>query len=377
MAHALIIAEVGVNHNGDRGLAEALMRRAVDAGADIVKFQTFKTGKLVTPTALKAPYQRGGTAGGSSQWEMLTELELSDADHMALHRLSQDLGVGFLSTPFDAESLRFLVHDLGLNKIKIGSGDVTNLPLVMNVGALECDLVLSTGMSTMEEIHEAICAYLFGLLYPARRPESLADLLNSVDLKASREVLRSKLVLLHCTSQYPTPLEDVNLLSMPALSAGTGLPVGFSDHSKGVEAALAAAALGAVMIEKHLTLDTEMQGPDHSASLDPVEFQTMVDGIRMVEKALGDSVKKPRTGELGNREVARRGLYVSRDVVKGQSLQAVDIDILRPIGASAPREYWNWIGAEAPESFSAGQALPSILADESDEIELRRSLEDS
>ena len=373
MTRALIVAEIGVNHNGDRLLAEALVRRAADAGADVVKFQTFNTDKLVSPTAMKAPFQRARSAGGDAQREMLTELELSKADHVALYGLSQELGIGFLSTPFDLASLRFLVRDLGLTKIKIGSGDVTNLPLILNVGALQCDLVLSTGMSTMEEIHEALCAYLFGLHFPDRQPDSLANLLASVDPVSCMTDLQKRVVLLHCTSQYPAPLADVNLLAMQTLSSITGLPVGFSDHSHGIEAALGAVALGAVLIEKHLTLDTSMQGPDHAASLDQRQFHLMVEGIRRVEKAMGSAVKAPLIGEAGNRAVARRGLYASRELERGQVIEADDLEVLRPLSASPPREYWDWIGEAAPQDFAEGQALPSIKPDASPNVAPRQS----
>ena len=360
MTPTTVVAEIGVNHNGDVRLAKALVRQAVDAGADVVKLQTFNTKKLASPTALQAPYQLSGTQGSGSQREMLAGLELSKTEHVQVKHLAEQLGIEFLSTPFDSESLHFLVQDLKLRTIKIGSGDVTNLPLIMKVGALQCKLILSTGMSTMLEIHEALSSYLFGLEYPNRQPDSLGEVLQSVDREESRQILARNVTLLHCTSEYPALMKDMNLRVMKGLSDSTGLQVGLSDHSEGIEATLAAVALGAVMVEKHLTLDTRMVGPDHAASLNGEQFEQMVIGIRKVEEALGDSVKKPLIGEEANRSVARRGLYASRKIKRGQTISADDLDVLRPLSESQPREYWDWIGVVAVEDLAAGQALPSV-----------------
>lgn len=298
-----VIAEAGVNHNGDLALARALVDAAADAGADAVKFQTFSADRLATREAPPAEYQRRATGGRQSQHEMLRALELSPADHEALLARAAARGIEFMSTPFDPESAAFLKR-LGVRRLKISSGDVTNLPLLEVVGGLGLPVLLSTGMADMEEVEVAVASL---------RGAGLADL-----------------TLLQCVSNYPADPADTNLRVMDTYARAFGVPVGLSDHTPGIAVAIAAVARGAVCIEKHLTLDRRLPGPDHQASLEPHEFRALVAGIRDVERALGDGVKRPAPSELPIRAVARKSLVAARDLPGGAVIAREDVDILRP-----------------------------------------------
>ncbi|MDF1721071.1 MAG: N-acetylneuraminate synthase [Minwuia sp.] len=329
-----VIAEAGVNHNGDPALAADLVVAAKAAGADAVKFQTFDPDALVSAGAETAAYQKQAT-GNDDQQDMLRGLVLDDAAHRALFQQCSDLGIEFISTPFDAGSAEMLVA-LGVQRLKVGSGDVTNIPLLRRIAEFDLPVILSTGMADMAEIDRALQA------------------LSS---------LGKRLSLLHCVSAYPTPMQDANLNAIRTLDACYGLTVGYSDHTLGISAAPAAVALGARIIEKHLTLDRTMPGPDHSASLEPEDFAEMVTAIRDVAIALGDGVKVPRGSELDTRRVARRGLKAATDLAAGAILRLQDIAVLRPETGIAPHLIDDLPGRTLRRSLTRGAPiLPEDLA---------------
>ncbi len=355
-SHVTVIAEAGVNHNGDLALALELIDAAAAAGADLVKFQTFTAADIVLPSAPKADYQRRTTPVSESQFEMLRQLELSHDAHHTLLSHARERGIGFLSTPFDRPSLRFLIDDLGLNLVKLPSSDLTNTPLLIDAARSGAALILSTGMGTLGEVEHALKALAFGL---AREgipydTESLDEAYADPD---SRVLLRDTVTLLHCTSDYPAAVDSVNLRAMATLSTAFAVPVGYSDHTQGITVAVAAAALGAVVIEKHLTLDNAMPGPDHAASSEPDEFAALVRGIRDVERALGSQAKVPGSAELVNRRTMRKGMYAARDVAAGTVLTEGDILVVRPATPVGPEAYFAWLGAVVTRDLRAGDPL--------------------
>ena len=309
-----IIAEAGVNHNGSIKIAKKLIDAAADAGADAVKFQTFQVDKVVTVVANKAEYQIKNTGVNESQYEMLKRLELSLDDHKSLISYCVDKSIIFISTPFDEESVDML-NDLDMGIFKIPSGEITNKPLIKYIASKRKPTILSTGMSYLEEVEKAI---------------------GWIDQVWSEQKVKPELTLLHCVSSYPAPIEDTNLLAMQTMGKAFGLPVGYSDHTMGIEAPIAAVAMGAKVIEKHITLDRNMEGPDHKASLEPSEFRSMVQSIRNIEKALGDGIKKPAKSEEDVRQVARRSLVATRDIKAGESITSSDIIVKRPADGIPP-----------------------------------------
>lgn len=321
-----IIAEAGVNHDGDLDRALALVEAASEAGADCVKFQTFRADQLATGAATKACYQIQNTGSAESQVEMLRKLELTPAMHLAVKDRCARLGIEFLSTPFDLGSAQYL-WDLGLRRYKIPSGEITNLPLLRSVASFGTPVFLSTGMATMEEVRQAV--QILEWAGPAR------DLIT----------------LLHCTTSYPAPPDSVNLRAMVTLAEEFGLGVGYSDHTEGIDVSLAAVALGARVIEKHLTLDRHLPGPDHAASLEPREFADLVSGIRRVEVALGDGIKKPHPSELANRAVVRKSVVASTRIEAGQVFSEENLTTKRPAGGLSPMEWDRIIGRPAPRAF--------------------------
>lgn len=321
-----IIAEVGVNHNGDLEVAKELVEKCSAAGADIVKFQTFTAGKLVTRYAPKAEYQIASSGGDELQYDMLARLELSKEMHVVLKVLCETLGTSFLSTAFDTDSLDFLA-ELGLDIFKIPSGEITNFPLLSRVAALGKPLLLSTGMANISEVGDAI------------------SILNKFG------ACREDITVLHCNTEYPSPFEDVNLRAMLSLSAAFGVSVGYSDHTAGIEVPIAAVALGAKVIEKHVTLDRSMPGPDHLASLEINEFRQMVDAIRNVEKCLGNGIKEPSQSELKNIPAARKSIVASRDIKKGEVLTSMNLTTKRPGLGISPMRWMDVIGRKACKDF--------------------------
>jgi N,N'-diacetyllegionaminate synthase len=328
----LIIAEAGVNHNGDLALARRLVEVAADAGADVVKFQTFCADRLVISHAGKADYQIANDGRDESQHEMLRRLELTREMHQDLQSLCRVRRIGFLSTAFDVGSVDLLV-ELGVDRFKIPSGEITNLPYLRHIGSKGRPVIMSTGMATLAEIGAALA-----VLESAGTP-------------------REHVTVLHCNTEYPTPMEDVNLRAMLTIRDAFGVQVGYSDHTLGIEVAVAAVALGAIVIEKHVTLDRRMRGPDHKASLEPDELRAMVAAIRNIEQALGDGVKRPSASEARNMVVARKSLVASRGISKGQPFTSENITVKRPGTGLSPMRIDEVLGRAAPRDFAADELI--------------------
>lgn len=326
-----VIAEAGVNHNGDLAMALHLCDAAQAAGADAVKFQTFRAADLVLPGAPTAAYQARET-GQQDQFALLQALELSPAQHEAIKRHCDAIGIEFFSTPFSVPAVDMLVR-LGVRRIKLSSGELTHRALVERAAATQLPLLVSTGMATMDEIREAL--------------QWIAAARGRLD----------GVTVLHCTSAYPAPDEALNLTAIRGMAADLGLPIGYSDHSLGIEAAQAAVALGASVIEKHLTLDRNLPGPDHSASLEPEQFRAMVDGIRRVSAMLGDGIKAPSPQERDTALVARRSIVAAVDIPAGATITAAMLDCRRPASGIAPRELPRLVGRVARRALPAGTIL--------------------
>lgn len=330
MKHVFIIAEAGDNHNGRFDLALQLVDKAVEAGADCVKFQTFVTENVISKFAEKAEYQIESTGAGESQYEMVKKLELSFDQFREIQAYCKKKGILFLSTPFDLDSIKFL-EEIHIPFFKIPSGEITNLPYLIKIANTGKDVILSTGMSTIEEIGNA--------------------------LKILRQNGAGKITLLHCNTEYPTPYEDVNLRVMDTLRKTFGVEVGYSDHTKGIEVPIAAAALGAVIVEKHFTLDCNMEGPDHQASLEPEELKQMVVGIRNIEKTLGSDEKFPTESERKNISIARKSIVAGRNIKKGELLTEKNLSVKRPGDGISPMEWYNVIGTEAVRDFGEDELI--------------------
>ena len=353
--HTLIIAEAGVNHSGSLETALALVDAAADAGADIVKFQTFNASSLAGRSAVKADYQQRTTDASESQLAMLQRLELPQSAHFTLIAHAKERGIEFLSTPFDHQSLDFLLS-LNLPRIKIGSGDLTNAPLLHLVAKAGATLILSTGMATLGEVEEALGVLAHGYSGSSEAP-SIAAFRAAWRDPTARQCLSRHVSLLHCTTEYPCPPEDVNLAAMATMRSAFQLPVGYSDHTDGFEISLAAVALDAGIIEKHLTLDRNAEGPDHAASLEPADFKRMVSAIRNIEGALGDGVKAPKNSEVKNVAVARKSMVAARPLKAGEVLGPADITTKRPGSGRSPIEYWSLIGTTAARPYEPDDQL--------------------
>ncbi|EHA1124980.1 N-acetylneuraminate synthase [Vibrio navarrensis] len=353
----LIIAEAGVNHNGDEALAFQLVDAAHQAGADIVKFQTFKAKNLVTEQAKQADYQVANTQKQESQLAMLSRLELSYAAHHQLVKHCQSLGIEFLSTAFDSESLDFLVNDLGLKRLKLPSGELTNAPLVLEHARTGCDLIVSTGMATLAEIEMALGVIAFGYTAADNAEPSVLAFQQAYASEAGQKALKEKVTILHCTTEYPAPMAEINLRAMDTLGKAFDLPAGYSDHSEGITIPIAAVARGAVLIEKHFTLDKNMEGPDHKASLEPDELTAMVKAIRQVEVALGTAVKSPTVSEVKNKAVARKSLVASQVIRAGESFSADKLTIKRPGSGMSPYQYWDMLERTASRDYQVGDLI--------------------
>lgn len=351
--HVTVIAEAGVNHNGSLARALKLVDVAAASGADMVKFQTFKADRLASRRAPKAVYQTRNTDTTTSQLDMLRQLELSEADHEALIARCEQRGIRFLSTPFDPGSLALLAVRFRLPVIKLGSGELTNGPLLLQAALTGAKLIVSTGMGTLDEVRDALGVLAFGYGgtgEPLQRAFEVA-----FASAAGQAALREHVTLLHCTTEYPAPLDDVNLKAMDALREAFGLDVGFSDHTEGISIAIAAAALGATVIEKHFTLDRGLPGPDHKASIEPSDLSAMVTAIRNVARAMGDGNKVPQASERANMAVARKCLVAARDVEAGAVIGPDDIDVLRAGQGLSPMQYWDVVGSRAARAYAAGE----------------------
>jgi N,N'-diacetyllegionaminate synthase len=330
MPHVFVIAEAGVNHNGSLDLALQLVDAAKASGADAVKFQTFRADQLATRSAHKAPYQERTTANSESQFEMLQRLQLDAAAHRRLIHHCRNAGIQFLSSPFDTQSADLLAR-MDVPLFKVPSGEITNLPFLQHLARKNRPLILSTGMSTLGEVEEAVQV-----------------------LKIAGAI---QLTLLHCVTEYPAPYAEVNLRAMQTLKLAFGLPVGYSDHTSGIEIAIAAVALGAEVIEKHFTLDRSLPGPDHSASLEPIELQQMVTAIRHVEAALGSGIKAPARCELPNISVARKSVVAARTLPAGHQLATGDLEIKRPGTGLAPKLLPTLIGRTLRASVAKDEII--------------------
>ncbi|MGH6946944.1 MAG: N-acetylneuraminate synthase [Kiloniellales bacterium] len=360
MSRVTVIAEAGVNHNGDLDRALALVDAAAEAGADVVKFQTFRAEGVASRFADKADYQKQTTDAAQSQVEMLRALELDREAHKSVMARCESRGIEFLSTPFDLDSLAFLVDDLKLGRLKIGSGDLTNAPLLLALARGRVPAILSTGMATLEEIREALGVLAFGYLggdAPSRA--AFAAAYGSAD---GRRQLAKRVTLLHCTTEYPAPHGELNLKAMDAMVEAFGLPVGFSDHSLGTSAAVAAAGRGAVMVEKHLTLDRSLPGPDHRASLEPGELALMTAAIREVEAALGDGIKVPQPSEAKNKPIARKSLIAARPIKAGEPFTAENVTTKRPGSGLPPLLLWDLLGRTASRDYRADEPIAETLS---------------
>jgi len=353
----LIIAEAGVNHNGDEKLAFELIDAAYLAGADIVKFQTFKAKSLVTAEAEQAEYQVNNTQKKESQLAMLSRLELSYDVHYQLVKHCHSLGIGFLSTAFDSESLDFLVNDLGLTRLKIPSGEITNAPLVLEHAHTGCDLIVSTGMATLSEVEAVLSVIAFGYTADKATEPSEAAFQQAYASDAGQQLLKQKVTVLHCTTEYPAPMAEINLKAMDTLGRAFELPAGYSDHSAGIAIPIAAVARGAVLIEKHFTLDNKMEGPDHKASLEPHELAAMVTAIRQVEVALGVGVKSPTASEAKNKTVARKSLVAAKVIKVGDTFNKDNLTIKRPGSGMSPYMYWDLLNKLASKSYQLGDLI--------------------
>lgn len=325
-----VIAEAGDNHNGRFELALRLVESAKAAGADCVKFQTFRTEEVISTRAEKAEYQKTATGADESQYEMVKKLELSFDQFRQIKAYCDTLGIRFLSTPFDIPSVRFL-REMDMPFWKIPSGEITNLPYLLEIARTKRPVVMSTGMCEMEEI------------------------------QAAMDVLRNngtpKVTLLHCNTEYPTPYADVNLRAMASMRERFGVEVGYSDHTPGIEVPIAAAALGAVVIEKHFTLDRNMEGPDHKASLEPDELKAMVSAVRHVEAALGDGVKRPSSSEQKNMAIARKSIVARRAIRRGEPLTEENLAVKRPGSGISPMRWFEVLGTCAARDFQADELI--------------------
>lgn len=315
-----IVAELGVNHNGNMELVKELIDKASEAGVDAIKFQKFKTESLVTKNAPKAKYQEVTTDAGESQFDMLKRLELSENSLQELYNYAKFKGIEAFATPFDDESVDFL-YNLGIKAYKVGSGDITNIPMLKKIAKKGLPVILSAGMSTLGEIEDA--------------------------LDAIRSEGNDKIVLMHCTSNYPTNEEDVNLKAMNTMMTAFQIPTGYSDHTMGTAVSIAAVARGAVIIEKHFTLDRSLPGPDHSASLEPKELKELVEGIRAVERALGSPIKKPNKSELEVKYVAQKSIVAAMEIKKGEIITEEMLTVKRPGGGIKPKYLQFVVGREA------------------------------
>ncbi|MCK1475445.1 N-acetylneuraminate synthase [Bradyrhizobium sp. 197] len=355
MTRTLIIAEAGVNHSGSLETALALVDAAADAGADIVKFQTFNANSLAGRSARKADYQQRTTDAAESQRAMLKRLELPHSAHPPLIARAKERGIEFLSTPFDHQSLNYLLT-LGLPRIKIGSGDLTNAPLLHAIASADMPLILSTGMATLIEVEEALGVLAHGYSR-SNAPPGVAGFRAAWRDGEARARLSERVSLLHCTTEYPCPAEDVNLDAMQTMRTAFHLPVGYSDHTDGIEISLAAVAIGASVIEKHLTLDRNAEGPDHAASLEPGDLKRMVSAIRRIEQARGDGIKAPRNSEIKNIDIARKSIVAARALKTGEVLRPEDLTCKRPGSGRSPVEYWSLIGTTTTRPYDEEDPL--------------------
>lgn len=350
-----IIAEAGVNHNGSVDLAKKLALVAKQSGADAVKYQTFKAENLVTKNAAQAEYQVQNLGETTSQYDMLKKLELSFDEFVSVKQYCDEIGIEFLSTPFDLESVDFLINDLKISKVKIPSGELTNLPFVHEIALKQKPMIVSTGMATIDEIHETLAYIAYGLAGRKEiNPSSVKLFYSSNEAKT---LIHHFVTVLHCTTEYPAPFNELNLKAIEQFKEIFNIKVGFSDHSEGIAAPIAAVALGAEVIEKHFTLDKSMEGPDHVASLNPLQLQEMVKHIREIEQSLGSGYKQPSKVELSNRKVARKSIVAKTTISKGDVFTKDSLIIKRPGTGMSPAHYWSLLGKAASKEYQKDELI--------------------
>jgi N-acetylneuraminate synthase len=356
--HVYVIAEAGVNHNGDLEIAKDLVKAAAEAGADAVKFQTFNAANLVTKDARQAEYQIQNTQHEEAQYEMLKRLELDLDAHRILLDVCGDYQIDFLSSAFDVQSADILIDELGLDTIKLGSGELTNAPLLLHIAQKGCDVILSTGMANMDEIEAALSVLAYGYAHDA--PPSSHNDFDDLDDHA-KTVLLKQVRLLHCTTSYPCAYEDVNLRAMQTMREHFDVPVGYSDHTEDHYTAVAAVAMGACVIEKHITLDKGMSGPDHKASMEPGAFKETVSAIRQTSLVLGQAEKGPTAAEQAIKSVVRKSIVASGDIQKGDVFTEDNVTTKRPDGGLGPRLYWDVLGRSASRAYAEDDMIEEVL----------------
>ena len=353
----IIIAEAGVNHNGSLPRALEMVEVASDAGADLIKFQSFKAEKLVTKTVQKAQYQIQNTQKkAETQFEMLKSLELTDADHHQLIEACQKNDIGFLSTAFDEEGMKYIATELDLPVVKVSSGDLNNPLILLAAAESGKNIILSSGMSDLTEIESALTILAFGYLGKSEKP-SLEKFKLAWGETAARKTVLEKVTVLHCTTEYPTPVEDANLHAMLTIKDKFGVKVGYSDHTLSPVIPAAAVAMGATVIEKHFTLDRKLEGPDHIASLEPSELKFMIEQIRLVEKAKGDGNKVVAQSEMKNIPIARKSLVAVDNIRAGELFTINNLTIKRPGTGVSPLYFWDYIGAKADRDYLVDELI--------------------
>ncbi|RCW21171.1 N-acetylneuraminate synthase [Ciceribacter lividus] len=355
----IIIAEAGVNHNGNPDLAFELVRVSAKAGADVVKFQTFRTEKLVTSQARQANYQKRnlGVSDDQTQSDMLRKLELDYRVFFELKAECDSCGIRFLSTPFDVGSALFLIDELGESLLKIGSGDFDNLPLLISIARRGAKVILSSGMTALGDIEMSLGALAFGYLADVDDKPSLSAFQAAYASAEARHILKEKVTILHCTTEYPAPPESLNLNAITTIARSFGLDVGFSDHSEGPEAAIAARVLGATVLEKHITLDRSMPGPDHKASMEPTDFAAMVRQIRNLDAALGDGIKRMMIAEGANKAIARKSPVAAAPIRAGELFSEENMTLKRTRGGAPAIRYYDLLGQPSSHSFDVDEAI--------------------
>lgn len=356
MKNIQIIAEAGVNHNGSFDLAIKLVDEAKKSGANIVKFQTFITENCLSKDLEKASYQVSNTGAGS-QYEMVKSLELTFEEHKKLKFYCDSIDITYLSTAFDFESLDFLVNELKLETLKIASGEITNSPLLLAHAKTGCDLIVSTGMCNLGDIEYALGVIAFGLINDSSKVPVEKEFISAYNSNEGQELLKEKVTILHCTTEYPAPFGEINLKAIATIKSAFGTKVGYSDHSDGITIPILSVAFDVSVIEKHFTLDKNMDGPDHLASLDPSEFSQMVFSIRQAQEALGTASKRPTESELKNLGKIRKFILAKGKIAKGDTFTLDNLCIKRGDAGTQPKEYWNVLGKKALKSYCPDEPI--------------------
>jgi len=354
-----VIAEAGVNHNGDVDRALAMVDAAAEAKADAIKFQTFDAARLVTRSARKADYQtKAVNDGDQTQFAMLQELQLPEDSYPKLAERCRTRGIELMSTPFDEESVDLLQNVSGVKRMKIGSGDISTAPLLLKAARSRLPIIVSTGASTIADVEQALGVVAFGLTESANTiPRGPSDFERAYRSSEGQRALQEHVTLLHCVTEYPAPIRDVNLRAMDTLRDVFGLAVGYSDHTLGITMPIAAVARGASVIEKHFTMDRTLPGPDHTASLLPNELAAMVSAIRDVSAGLGSAVKKPAESELANRSIVRRSVVAAKVIKKGEVFSTSNLTVKRPASGRSPFQYWELLGRVAEKDYEVDDSI--------------------